>query len=140
VQQWNFGFQVEIARNFLLETRYVGTKGTKLLQATAFNQSYDLNDPNTPDHIFGRFVSAYEAAYNAEVTRTGNVNSLRGPLNAGTTNRERGRGIAFGFANSATGNPVDYNLSTTSAVIGFEARGPIMGFNIPEAVLLQSSA
>jgi hypothetical protein len=43
---------------------------------------------------------------------------------------------------------VDYNLSNPGAsgnpgsasVIGFEARGPIMGFNIPEAVLLQSSA
>jgi len=36
---------------------------------------------------------------------------------------------------------VDYNLSNPAGnVIGFEARGPILGFNIPEAVLLQSSS
>jgi hypothetical protein len=121
----------------------VGTKGTKLLQATAFNQSLDMNDPNTPDHVYARFVNAYEAAYNAEVARTGNPAILRGPLNPGATAKERGAGVAFGFANSATGNPLDYNLSSpgaSGAVINFEARGPIMGFNIPEAVLLQSSA
>jgi hypothetical protein len=145
VQQWSFGFQLEIARDLLLETRYVGTKGTKLLQATAFNQSYDLNDPNTPDHIFARFVNAYAAAYDREVARTGNVNVLNGPLKTGTTFRQRGTGVAFGFPNTVTGNPVDYNVSnglgtTAASVIGFEARGPIMGFNIPEAVLLQSSA
>jgi hypothetical protein len=139
---------VELGRDFLVEARYLGTKGTKLLQATAFNQSFDLNDPNTPDHVFARFVNAYAAAYNAEVARTGNPAALRGPLNPGSTFKERGRGVAFGFQNSVTGNPVDYNLSNPGAsgnpgsasVIGFEARGPIMGFNIPEAVLLQSSA
>jgi hypothetical protein len=143
IQQWNLGFQVEIARDFMVEARYLGTKGTKLLQATAFNQSFDLNDPNTPDHVYARFVNAYEAAYNSEVARTGNPAILRGPLNPGSTAKERGAGVAFGFANSATGNSLDYNLSSpgaTGAVIGFEARGPIMGFNIPEAVLLQSSA
>ena len=35
---------------------------------------------------------------------------------------------------------VDYNLANTAgAVIGFEARGPILGFNIPEAVLLANT-
>jgi hypothetical protein len=141
IQQWNFGFQFEVAKDLLVEARYLGTKGTKLLQATAFNQSYDLNDPSTPDYVLGRFVGAYEAAYNAEVARTGNPNVLRGPLKPGATNRERGLGVAFGFPNSATGRAADYNLSNPSGnVIGFEARGPILGFNIPEAVLLQSSA
>lgn len=141
IQQWNFGLQIEVAKDLLFEARYLGTKGTKLLQATAFNQSYDLNDPNTPDYVLGRFVRAYEVAYNAEVARTGNPNVLRGPLKSGSTNRERGAGVAFGFPNSVTGRAVDYNLSSPAGnVIGFEARGPIMGFNIPEAVLLQSSA
>jgi hypothetical protein len=141
IQQWNLGFQVELSRDFLMEARYLGTKGTKLLQATAFNQSFDLNDPNTPDQIFGRMVNAYAAAYNAEVARTGNPNVLRGPLNPGSTYREQGRGVAFGFPNSATGTAVDYNVTNPAgAVLTFEARGPIMGFNIPEAVLLQSSA
>ena len=44
VQQWNFGIQYEFAKDLLFEARYLGTKGTKLLQATAFNQGYDLND------------------------------------------------------------------------------------------------
>jgi hypothetical protein len=146
VQQWNFGFQYEASPDFLIEARYSGTKGTKLLQASAFNQGYDMNDPATPDHIFARFNNAYDAAYRAEAARTGNVNALRGPLKAGTTERERGAGVAFGFPNSVTGRAVDYNLMRPAAntadtvIIPFEARGPILGFNIPEAVVLQSSA
>jgi hypothetical protein len=166
VQQWNLGFQFELTKNMLFEARYVGTKGTKLLQATAFNQSYNLNDPNTPENILKRINDSYDAAYQAEFRRTGNVNVLRGPLRNATNQRERGRGIAFGFPNpilagqpacvngalNANANtPVDYNLSTAitcsaanaiggGAIIPFEARGPIFGFNIPEAVLLQSSA
>jgi hypothetical protein len=130
VQQWNFGFQYELTNNLLVEARYTGTKGTKLLQATAFNQGFDLNDPNTPDYIFDRFNQAYVAA-----------GSPNGPLNAGATARARGVGRAFGFRNSATGQAVDFNLSNPAgALIGFEARGPILGFNVPEALLLQSSA
>ncbi len=141
VQQWNFGIQYEFAKDLLFEARYLGTKGAKLLQATAFNQGYDLNDPNTPDFVLDRFVKAYDAAYRKQVELTGNANSLRGPLKAGATARERGTGVAFGFPNSATGRAVDYNLSNLAGnVIGFEARGPILGFNIPEAVLLQSSS
>ena len=64
-----------------------------------------------------------------------------GALRSASTQRERGRGIAFGFPNSATGQAVDYNLANSGgALIGFEARGAILGFNIPEALLLQSSA
>lgn len=155
VQQWNLGFQYELAKDLLFEARYVGTKGTKLLQATAFNQGYDLNDPNTPDYIFERFNRAYLAA-----------GSPKGALRTASTARERGRGTAFGFANPAlagqslcangapnvtSSTPVDYNLSSPltcssgnvaggGSIIGFEARGPYLGFNIPEAVLLQSSA
>ncbi|MEW5977817.1 MAG: TonB-dependent receptor [Acidobacteriota bacterium] len=146
VQQWNLGFQFEVAKDLLFEARYLGTKGTKLLQATAFNQSYDLNDSGTPDYIFGRFNRAYDAAYQAEVARTGNTGALRGPLKSGASERERGAGVAFGFANPVTGKAIDYNLmrpaanNTSTVVIPFEARGPILGFNIPEAVLLQSSA
>lgn len=174
VQQWNFGFQYEIAKDMLLEMRYVGTKGTKLLQATAFNQSYDLNDPNAPSQIFKRFNDAYDAAYQAVLARTRLTNPnvdpntiLRGPLRNASSERERGRGIAFGFPNPVlagtktlcangapnvtASTPIDYNLSTPltcnasnvaggGAILPFEARGPIMGFNIPEAVLLQSSA
>ena len=146
IQQWNLGFQVEVSKNLLIEARYLGTKGTKLLQATAFNQGYDLNDPGTPDSVFGRLNRAYEAAYQAEFARTGNPNVLAGPLKSGSTERARGQGVAFGFPNSVTGAAVDHNLSRLPAnvndtvIIPFESRGPILGFNIPEAVLLQSSA
>ncbi|MDX2030774.1 MAG: hypothetical protein SF339_08895, partial [Blastocatellia bacterium] len=166
VQQWNLGFQYELSKDLMVEARYVGTKGTKLLQAQAFNQGFDLNDPRTPDNIFKRFNDAYEAAYRYQAQVTGNANALRGPLRNATSQRERGRGIAFGFANpllagqaicangalNTTANtPIDYNLSTAitcnaqnaiggGAVLSAEARGLILGFNIPEALLLESSA
>jgi hypothetical protein len=154
VHQWNIGGQYEIVKDLLFEARYIGTAGRNLLIATALNQGFDLNDPNTPDHIFERFNQAYVAA-----------GSPNGALNAGSTARERGLGRAFGFANPyaagltagcaggvltiPTGSPVDLNLAnplTCSAttglgggqVINFEARVPILGFNVPEAILLQS--
>jgi hypothetical protein len=117
----------------MLEMRYVGTKGTKLLQANAFNQGYDLNHPSTPDLIYERLNQAYVAA-----------GSPRGPLNQGATARERGTGKAFGFNDPITGQ-LNLNFGanpsspTSNVVIPFEARAPILGFNIPEAILLQSS-
>ncbi len=154
VQQWNLGFQYELAKNTLIEVRYVGTRGQNLLQAVAFNQGFDLNDPSTPDHIYDRFNQAYLAA-----------GSPNGPLNAGNTARERGVGRAFGFANpyrvgsAATcaggvltlpgGTPLDLNLANPltcagstiggGQVINFEARVPVLGFNVPEALILRSN-
>jgi hypothetical protein len=154
VQQWNVGMQYELANNLLLEARYVGTRGRNLLQAVAFNQGFDLNDQNTPDHIYERFNQAYVAA-----------GAPNGPLNAGATARERGLGRAFGFANPyrvgqtptcaggalglPAGTPLDLNLGTPitcagstiggGAIINFEARVPVLGFNVPEALLLQSN-
>ena len=129
IQQWNAGLQYQFLKDFVFEARYVGTKGTNLLQAVAFNQGYDLNDPNTPDHIFERFNQAYTAA-----------GAPNGPLNSGATARERGFGKAFGFLNTTT-NRTDYNLANAAgAVINFEARVPVLGFNVPEALQLQSNA
>ena len=129
VQQYNFGVQRDLGHSMMAEVRYVGSKGTDLLEALAFNQGYDLNSPDTPDHIFERFNQAYVAA-----------GSPNGALNAGATARERGVGRAFGFANTALGGMLDYNLANAGgAVIGFEARTPILGFNVPEALLLGNS-
>ncbi len=129
VHQWNVGMQYEVVKDLLFEARYVGTAGRNLLQATALNQGYDLNDTNTPDHIFERFNAAYVTA-----------GSPNGALNAGASARERGLGRAFGFLNTTTGL-VDLNLSSTNqTIIGFEARVPILGFNVPEAILLRSNA
>lgn len=127
VHQWNVGVQYEIMKDLMFEARYVGTKGKNLLIATALNQGFDLNDPNTPDHIYERFNQAYLLA-----------GSPNGALNAGTTARARGTGRAFGFLNTVTGQ-TDLNLSAANGTyIGFEARVPILGFNVPEALLLQS--
>jgi hypothetical protein len=129
VHQWNVGVQYELFKDLLFEARYVGTAGRNLLQATALNQGYDLNNPNTPDHIYERFNAAYVAA-----------GSPNGALNSGATARDRGLGKAFGFLNTTTGL-VDLNLSSANgAVIGFEARVPVLGFNVPEALLLKSDA
>ena len=88
IQQWNLGAQFEVTKNLVVEARYVGTRGRNLLQAIAFNQGFDLNDPNTPDHIYERFNQAYVAA-----------GSPNGALNAGATARATRTGRAFGFAN-----------------------------------------
>jgi hypothetical protein len=129
VQQYNFGVQRELAKDLMVEVRYVGSKGTDLLEATAFNQGYDLNAADTPDHIFERFNQAYVAA-----------GSPNGPLNAGATARQRGVGRAFAFPNTSLGGMLDYNLANASgAVIGFEARTPVLGFNVPEAVILRNT-
>jgi hypothetical protein len=127
VHQWNVGAQYEIASGLVFEARYIGTAGRNLLVATALNQGFDLNDPNTPDHIYERFNQAYAAA-----------GAPNGPLNAGSTARARGTGRAFGFLNTVTGQ-TDLNLSSSNGTyINFEARVPILGFNVPEALLLQS--
>ena len=86
VQQWNLGVQYELTKNLLFEARYVGTRGQNLLQAIAFNQGFDLNDPNTPDHIYERFNQAYLAA-----------GAPNGPLNAGTTARRARHRSSFRF-------------------------------------------
>ncbi len=127
VHQWNVGAQYEIVKDLLFEARYIGTSGRNLLVATALNQGFDLNDPNTPDHIYERFNQAYVAA-----------GSPNGALNSGSTARERGTGRAFGFLNTVTGL-TDLNLSSANGTyINFEARVPVLGFNVPEALLLQS--
>ena len=129
VQQYNFGVQRELGNNMALEVRYVGTKGHKLLEARAFNQGYDLNAPGVPDYIYQRFNQAYVAA-----------GSPNGPLNGGATAREQGLGKAFGFPNASLGGMVDLNLGNAAGVVlPFEARGPVLGFNVPEAVLLANT-
>jgi hypothetical protein len=154
VQQYNLGVQYELTKNLMFEARYVHTKGKNLLQSLAFNQGFDLNDSSTPDHIYERFNQAYLAA-----------GAPNGPLNAGSTARDRGIGKAFGFANpfrvggkatcaggvlgGVAGAPIDLNLANAitcsgstlggGQVINFEARVPILGFNVPEALILRSN-
>lgn len=158
IQQWNLGIQQQLGSNWLVEARYIGTKGTKLLQAVGFNQPYDLNDPNTPDYIFRRINNAYEQARLGAVRANGNLGTLL-PLRTGVSERERGRGIAYGASNfgldgrvvssssgeDITGGLFDFNLSDTLGTEGrflipIDVRAPYLGFSNPEAILLQSSA
>ncbi len=150
VQQWNFGIQQKIGKDWTVEARYVGTKGQSLLLSVGFNQPYDLNDPNAPDYIFRRLNEAYVAA-----------GSPQGPLRDGTTSeRQRGCGIAFGNIVVINPNPsfpypfgpqcaniqggFDYNLDRGPAIgdardiINAELRVPYLGFDPTDAVMLQS--
>ena len=111
----------------MFEARYVHTRGQNLLQALAFNQGFDLNDPSTPDHIYDRFNQAYLAA-----------GAPNGPLNSGSTARDRGLGKAFGFANpfrvgstatcaggvlgGVAGAPLDLNLANAITCSGNYSR------------------
>ena len=54
MQQWNLGFQYEITKNTLFEAR-LRERRQEFVASIAFNQGFDLNDANTPDHIFERF-------------------------------------------------------------------------------------
>jgi hypothetical protein len=114
VHQFNVGVQYEVIKDLLFEARYIGTRGRNLLQAVAFNQGYDLNDPNTPDHIYERFNQAYIRA-----------GSPRGSLNQGATARDRGRGIAFGFRQFGDRKSSGLESGAERLVINFEARVPL---------------
>lgn len=155
IQQWNLGWQFEITRDMVLEMRYAGTKGTKLLSAIAFAQSFDLNDPATPDYVFARLNSAYAAGGSPRgALGAGNVPAglPSNPCPGGQPSCLAGVGRAFGFfwGSGASFGPLagafDLNLgrvptsATTSAVIPFEVRARFLGMNIPEAILLQSSS
>ncbi|MBA2647922.1 MAG: TonB-dependent receptor [Pyrinomonadaceae bacterium] len=158
IQQYNVGVQYEFGGSNLIEVRYVGTKGTKLLQAVALNQGFDFNNPATPDYAYARFVNEYGRAYTGAQARVAagtltqaqfNAAFPNGALRSGATARERGTGVVFGFNNVLTGNARDLNLTTNSSrnaagvisggtILGFEARTPILGFNVPEALVLRS--
>lgn len=143
IQQWNLGVQQQLGKDWVIETRYVGSRGQNLLLAVGFNQPYDLNDPNTPDYIFKRLNDAYLG------TR---------PLRTGVSERLRGAGIAYGgcnfaflpnplgncFEDSANGVGLpgfDYNIAEPierRAIIPAELRTPYLGFDPQDAIILQS--
>lgn len=139
IQQWNLGIQQEFFKDWIVETRYVGTRGQQLLLAVGFNQPYDLNDPNTPDYIFRRFNNAL-------------LPGTLPPPTPGQTERQRGLGRAFGSCNRAfagvpgyapcPGGGIDLNISPTTedgrAIIPASVRVPYLGLDPADAVILQS--
>jgi hypothetical protein len=168
VQQWNLGFEKSFLKSWTLEVRYQGSKGTKLLQASSFNQPYDLNDLHTPDHIFARLNDAYEKAYALAGSKASQYypGALSNKATWNGTERQRGAGKAFGFSNPITGNAVDYNLSSEAwssythlpdstyqypyisytnnlaynNVIPLALRSPILGLDYANATMLRSNA
>lgn len=155
VQQWNVGLQREFTfgknENWTVEARYIGSKGQQLLLAVGFNQPYDLNDPNTPDYIYGRLNDAFDLA------RPG-VLPARAP---GLSERARGtrpnnnvdgafgacstvwRGLpGYIVCNNGNGG-IDLNASAANfqfvnALIAAEVRVPYLGFDPTDAIILQS--
>lgn len=150
VQQWNLGIQHDLGKNWVVELRYVGTRGQNLLLAVGFNQPYDLNDPDTPDYIYRRLNDAYEALVPGGLP----------PRVPGVSERVRGAstattGGAFGACNGAFAGVAGYapcrgglggidlngsaaNFDTINALIGAEVRVPYLGFDPTDAVILQS--
>lgn len=153
VYQWNLGLQQQFLKNWVVEAKYVGTRGQNLLLAVGFNQPYDLNDPNTPDYIYKRLNDALTSVFPAALP----------PLMPGQTERDRGMTVsnsqprAFGACNPAwAGSPnhipcigqdgpggVDLNLTSIDfngprAIIDPYVRVPYLGFDSTDAVILKS--
>lgn len=162
IQQWNLGTQLEIGKDMVWEIRYAGTKGTRLLNALALAQSYDLNDPNTPDYIFQRLNDAYirgggpalRGAIGPTLPATPSGQTTPLPANPCPGNQPAclaGVGRAFGFFwGTASGfgplaGAFDLNLgqiptaTSTNAVISTDVRTAFMGINVPEAIILKST-
>ena len=144
IQQWNLGIQQDFFKDWVVEARYVGTRGQQLLLAVGFNQPYDLNDPNTPDYIYARLNRARGIQPVAGMTER-QLGTTR------TENDPRGFGacsIVFvgvpGYipCNGGAG-AVDLNISSSNfelpnALIAGDVRVPYLGFDPTDAVILQS--
>ncbi|MCM3872842.1 MAG: TonB-dependent receptor, partial [Pyrinomonadaceae bacterium] len=149
VQQWNFGIQQEF-KDWIIEVRYVGTKAQNLLLAVGFNQPYDLNDPNTPDYIYGRLNDAFVLGGGALPPRSPGLSEReRGATRSPTSVRAFGacndafRGVA-GYAPCNNGfGGIDLNASfadfdIVNALIAGDVRAPYLGFDSTDAIVLQS--
>ncbi|MEW5981423.1 MAG: TonB-dependent receptor [Acidobacteriota bacterium] len=111
-QQWNLGWQWEVAPGTALELRYNGSRGHGLLLATALNEPWDLNDPNTPQEILDRITAAYRAG-------------------GGTANPQDPNALGYGYNGDKNRGP--------SGTIPAEVRTLYYGFNDAEALFLQSA-
>ncbi len=144
IQQWNLGIQQDFFKDWTVEARYVGTRGTKLLLAVGFNQPYDLNDPNTPEYIYARLNRARGLAPVAGVSerQLGTTTTADDPRSFGACSNVF-VGVS-GFIPCAGGTgAVDLNISSSNfdlpnALIAAEVRVPYLGFDPTDAVILQS--
>lgn len=153
VHQWNLGIQHTFFDNWTVEGRYVGSRGQNLLLAVGFNQPYDLNDPNTPDYIYGRINDALSAVFSGLLPDRVPGQSERDRGTTAGPNGQRAFGACnFVFANTPGYAPcngengpggIDLNLSSLNfqgprAIIDAAIRVPYLGFDPTEAIVLQS--
>ena len=152
VQQWNLGIQQTIGKNWVVEARYVGTRGQNLLLAVGFNQPYDLNDLNTPDYIYGRLNDALESLFPGILPpRTPGLSERIRVMSTSLTNIRAFGGCNLAFAGVAGYTPcnngaggIDLNLSSQNfddprAIIAAELRVPYLGFDPTDAIVLRSN-
>lgn len=111
-QQWNGGWQWQLAPNMALEVRYNGSRGHNLLLATALNEPWDLNDPNTPQVVLDRITAAFRAA--------GGVATPQDP-----------NALGYGYGGNNNNGP--------GGLIASEVRSFYYGMNDAEALYLQST-
>ena len=110
-QQWNIGWQWEMMPSMALEVRYNGSRGHNLLLATALNEPWDLNDPDTPQQIKDRITAAYRAG-------------------GGTATAQDPNALGYGYGGDNNRGP--------GGAIPTEVRTLYYGFNDAEALYLQS--
>lgn len=156
VHQLNLGIQQSIGKDWVVEARYVGTKGRNLLLAVGFNQPYDLNDPNTPDYIFERLNAACLLTPGCSLASNDPTLSARergASQFIGPSSNDYVAG-AFGACNPyfagvpgyapCPGGGIDLNLTPADfvqprAIISAAVRVPFLGLDPTDAVMLRSN-
>ena len=76
VQQFNFGLQIEVAKNTVFEAGYVGNKGTNLLQIISINQGGRI----APNNILSTNKNITGGVQQVQTTSLSNYNSLQTTL------------------------------------------------------------
>jgi hypothetical protein len=118
--QFNIGFQLGLGDDMAWEVRYNGSVGRDLLEAVSFNQSWDLNDPATPQYVKDRLTAAFRAG-------------------GGAASSQDPGALGYGYVNPATGR-ADNNYGPGGRLIPNEARVSYLGIHDVEALLMRNAA
>lgn len=107
VQQFNFGFQMELARNLLVDIGYVGNKGTNLLQIISpnqatFNTTTNAFNPAPLGSAFAANKNATGGIQQVQTTSLSTYNSLQASVT-----RRFANGLQF-LAAYTFGKSIDY--------------------------------
>ncbi len=107
IQQFNFGFQMELAKNLLVDVGYVGNKGTNLLQIISpnqatFNTTTGAFNPAPLGSAFAANKNATGGIQQIQTTSLSNYNSLQASVT-----RRFASGLQF-LAAYTYGKSIDY--------------------------------